>query len=99
MRSTFAENLSPQGLVIALDAMIDALTNAVSCALASEPSIGLDRWLVELESMFDHVERAVAAAGASGSHRARRRCAEARALLWALLPIELYARPNRKHRS
>jgi len=90
MRQTFAETLSPQGLVIALDKMVEGLPDVVAATLATTPRLAIVRAVAELESSFDDIERAISLAAAPLSHPSRRLVGEMRALVWAMLPVELY---------
>jgi len=90
MRQTFAETLSPQGLVIALDKMVEALPDVVAAALAITPRLAVVRTVAELESSFDEIDRAITLAAAPLSHPSRRMVGDMRALVWAMLPVELY---------
>jgi len=90
MRQTFAETLSPQGLVLALDKMVEALPDVVAAALANSPGMAVVRVVAELESSFDDVELVIRLAAAPLSHPSRRVVGEMRALVWAMLPVELH---------
>jgi hypothetical protein len=59
MRRTFAESSSPQGPVIALDKLVEALRDTVAAALATTPRLAFDRIVAELECSFARVERAM----------------------------------------
>ncbi|MEO7735414.1 MAG: hypothetical protein ABIY55_30960 [Kofleriaceae bacterium] len=90
MRRTFAESSSPQGPAIALDKLVEALRDAVTAALATTPRLAFDRVVAELECAFANVERAVVIAAAPLDHSSRRLVGEMRALVSAMLPLELF---------
>lgn len=94
MRRTLAESSPPQGPVIALDKMVEALRDAVAAALATTPRLAFDRIVAELECSFAQVELAVSIAAAPVDHASRRVVGEMRAFVWAMLPLELYLSPR-----
>jgi hypothetical protein len=103
MRNTFAEDLSPQGPVVAFDelnAMLEEIRRAVMGALwrpdagsawltFAEPTLGSEWLVAELEAAFEVVEH-LARTASPGRQEWLRVIREMRALLWAMLPIELY---------
>jgi len=89
MRTTFAEDLSPQGPVVSLDTLIDGLRCAVTTALSLGQRFGSEVLVAELETSFDDLER-TARAETPPHPGAMRAVRELRALLWAMLPLELY---------
>jgi hypothetical protein len=92
MRKTFADGWLPQGPVVAfdeLDTMLEELRRAVTGALWRWPEPGSDWLVAELEASFEAMEH-LARVVRPGRQESPRVVREMRALLWAMLPIELY---------
>lgn len=99
MRTSFAEDLSPQGPIVATDRVVEALRQAVSAVLVS-PERGLDALVGALEAALWSTEALLATSAGSRRGVEIRAVREMRAFLWALLPMELYVGGTRaSHRE